>query len=186
MPTVGIFHTHFWENTGGPSAIPSGPPPLWNFPLWQSAGLHLVIWGVPLPSWTGIQERARAVRDAIRHWVHERRLDAQAWRICRRIRTQPDGDEALTVLQRALDSHAYPLAAYAVRKTATTLGFNRPEAWLELSRAMKRDPGSAENQYRHMEAVRLVRVNALAKPVGNPEANLLVEIAYQVFALKGK
>lgn len=139
----------------------------------------MVIFGVPLPSW-------RALRERVAHWIAERRLDAQAWRICRRIRTQADGDDALLVLERALASHAYPLAAFAVRKTATTLGFNRPEAWKELGRAMKSDPGMAENQYRHMEAVRLVRVNALAQPIGNPEANLVVEIAYQVFALKGK
>ena len=139
----------------------------------------MVIFGVPLPTWAGVRERVTTAIAAI-----HAALDA--WRLVRRLRTHPDGDAALTLVAKALESPVYPLAGFAVRKTATTLGFNRPEAWLELSRAIKRDPGSAENQYRHMEAVRLLRVNALDRPVGNPEANLLIELAYQMFALKGK
>lgn len=182
MPTILTFHTHFWENSG--QAQPPedhGPPPRWNYPLWQGSHVQMVIWGVP-----GTVAASRRVIAAVRHWIAERRLDVQAWRIVRRLRTHPDGDAALALITAALESPVYPLAGFAVRKTATTLGFNRPEAWLELSRAIKRDPGSAENQYRHMEAVRILRVNALQQPIGNPEANLLIELAYQIFALKGR
>ena len=52
---------------------------------------------------------------------------------------------------KALRAHpAYPIALQAVAETATTIGFNRPEAWQGLSRQMKSSPGRAENTYRHM------------------------------------
>jgi len=85
-----------------------------------------------------------------------------------------------TLIQRieALRTHpAYPHALQAVQQTATTLGFNRPEAWQGLSRVMKASPGVAENTYRHMRACELTRA-ASPSTLTNPDCNLLVELAY--------
>lgn len=79
---------------------------------------------------------------------------------------------------------AYPAAQAAVRKTATTLGFNRPEAWQGLSRQMKSSPGSAENTYRHMQACQWTKLGA-SSTLTNPDCNLLVELAYHEFAERG-
>jgi hypothetical protein len=93
----------------------------------------------------------------------------------------PQRSVVLRVLD-ALEHPAYPIAERAVKQTATTLGFNRPEAWRELSRELKGSPGRAENAFRHLEAMRLVRANLLSSTVTNPECNLIVELAYHGFA----
>jgi len=84
-----------------------------------------------------------------------------------------------------LNHPAYPIAQQAVRKTATTLGFNRPEAWQGLSRQMKSSPGYAENIYRHMQACQWTKAEA-PSTLTNPDCNLLVELAYHEFALRGE
>jgi hypothetical protein len=89
----------------------------------------------------------------------------------------------LTALD-ALEHPAFPLAQSAVKKTATTLGFNRPEAWKELSRELKGSAGHAENAFRHLEACRLVRANLMDSTVTNPEMHLIVELAYHAFTVK--
>lgn len=82
----------------------------------------------------------------------------------------------------ALRAHpAYPIALTAVAETATTLGFNRPEAWQGLSRQMKASPGRAENTYRHLRACELVR-NQTPSTLTNPDCHLLVELAYHEWA----
>ena len=83
---------------------------------------------------------------------------------------------------KALRTHpAYPIALHAVAETATTLGFNRPEAWQGLSRQMKASPGRAENTYRHMRVCELVRAQS-PSTLSNPDCNLLVELAYHEWA----
>lgn len=84
-----------------------------------------------------------------------------------------------------LNHPAYPIAQDAVRRTARTLGFNRPEAWQGLSRQMKTSPGSAENTFRHMQACQWTRAEA-PSTLTNPDCNLLVELAYHEFALRGE
>lgn len=91
----------------------------------------------------------------------------------------------LTARVDALTKHpAFPFALEAVKQTATTLGFNRPEAWQGLSRHMKASPGRAENTFRHMHACQLTRETA-GSTLTNPDCNLLVELAYHAFARKG-
>ena len=84
-----------------------------------------------------------------------------------------------------LESPHYDIARKAVRETATTLGFDRPEAWKDLSRHMKADNGRTQNVYRHLKAMRLLREYAQST-FTNPEANLLTELAYTGFAAMGK
>lgn len=86
----------------------------------------------------------------------------------------------------ALLAHsAYPAALAAVEKTATTLGFNRPEAWQGLSRHMKSSPGRAENVFRHLEACRITR-ETCGSTLTNPDCSLLVELAYHDWALRNR
>lgn len=91
----------------------------------------------------------------------------------------------LTKAASLLNHPAYPVAQAAVRKTATTLGFNRPEAWQGLSRQMKASPGYAENIYRHMQACQWTKAEA-PSTLTNPDCNLLVELAYHEFGLRGE
>jgi hypothetical protein len=96
--------------------------------------------------------------------------------------------ERTAVLTRSLDlleSPHYVVAQQAVRKTATTLGFDRPEAWKDLTRHMKEDLGRTQNVYRHLKAMRLLR-DAANSTFTNPEANFLTELAYQGFSAMGK
>jgi hypothetical protein len=100
-------------------------------------------------------------------------------------------DEQRLVVQRvvcALDTPHYRVAQTAVRGTATTIGFNRPEAWLHLGRHIKGHPGHAENTYRHLEAFRRVKASIpeIGSTLTNPALHLTVELAYQGFAAKGR
>jgi hypothetical protein len=109
--------------------------------------------------------------------------------LLQRAKVRPEPVKPLTgALERAqslMNHPAYPFAQEAVRKTATTLGFNRPEAWQGLSRHMKASPGRAENVFRHMNACQIVR-NTAPSTLTNPDCNLLVELAYHDFAMKGQ
>lgn len=93
--------------------------------------------------------------------------------------------ELLTRTATLLAHPAFPAAQAAVRRTARTLGFNRPEAWQGLSRQMKASPGAAENVYRHMQACVWTR-EAASSTLTNPACNLLVELAYHEFAARGE
>jgi hypothetical protein len=87
-----------------------------------------------------------------------------------------------------LESPQFALAQQAVRTTATTPKFNRPESWGQYSKAIKTDPGRAENVFRHIRAHELTRQAAreLGSTLSNPQAHLLVELAYHEFAIKGR
>lgn len=93
-----------------------------------------------------------------------------------------DQRRVLTVVLRLLRHPEYPLARKSVRKVAVTLGFNRPEAWKDLSHALKRDAGEAQNAFRHLEACRLLHVNAVSSTTTLGEAHMMIELAYQEFA----
>jgi hypothetical protein len=96
--------------------------------------------------------------------------------------------ERRAVLERSLtllESTSFEHARQAVRQTATTLGFSRPEAWKDLSREVKASPGRTENMYRHLKAMHLFR-DRDGSTHTNPEQNLLTELAYSGFSLMGK
>lgn len=76
---------------------------------------------------------------------------------------------------------AFEAALTAVDECAHTLGFNRPEAWIPYSRMLKSDPGRAQDVFRHVKAMERTRELANST-LTNPEANLLVELAYHVYA----
>jgi hypothetical protein len=96
--------------------------------------------------------------------------------------------ERRAVLDRSLvllESTSFTHARDAVRKTATTLGFSRPEAWKDLSREVKSSPGRTENMYRHLKAMHVLR-DLDGSTHTNPEQNLLVELAYTGFSVMGR
>lgn len=172
MPVIGEFHTAYWANsdTSVPPPRPAGQP---GYPMWQS-GPNTIVLGVGFGGLTPFFERA---------WD---RL-AWAWQTALRvIRLGPAARPALVRVLEALEHPAYPLAGKTVRKTATTIGFNRAEAWLELGRALKRSPGDAENTFRHLESCRLLHLNLVGSTLSNPQCHLIVELAYQDFSARGK
>ena len=167
MPTQWA-HEFYWD-VSSTAVAPIAPPPMGGYPLWQTSGVTL---GFGLGGALSLWERAV---DAVTwFWTLVRR----SYRMDREQRAV-----VLTVLD-GLSHPAYPVAQKAVRKTATTLGFNRPEAWKELSRELKGSQGHAENAFRHLEACRLLRANLMASTVTNPECHLIVELAYHGFAAR--
>jgi hypothetical protein len=173
VPVVGEFHTQYWAVTDTAVAPKPGGAGRPGYPMWQS-GPNIVVLGVAFGGLAPFFER---------FWD---RLQ-WGWRTVGRVlRLGATQRPALLRVLDALEHPAYPPARLAVRKTATTIGFNRPEAWLDLGRAMKRDAGEAQNTYRHMESCRLLRANLLNSTVTNPQCHLIVELAYQEFAAKGR
>jgi hypothetical protein len=140
------------------------------------------------PGWqvTVIASLFGAIGDQIRAALQKWRW---VWSLVRRIRGL-DRDRQLVIL-RTLDlveHQNYPLAQSAVKQTATTLGFNRPEAWKPLSHALKRDAGRAENTFRHLNTVELLQIasRAAGSTLTNPELHFLSELAYQSYAIRGR
>lgn len=171
MPTIGNFHTQYWasSDTAVPGAPGLGRP---GYPPWQSGSIIVlgVGFGGLLPYW-----------ERFVTWC------ARMWRFMGRMWTLTPAQ--CLVLDRVLHTFehpAYPMAGKTVRKTATTLGFNRPEAWQELGKALKRNPGEAENTFRHLESCRLLHLNLVGSTLTNPQAHLMVELAYQEFAAMGR
>lgn len=111
------------------------------------------------------------------------------WRLWRAARAlTPERDALLLHTATALSHPAWPGAQVAVRKTATTLGFNRPEAWKPFSHMLKRSPGDAENVFRHLQACQHIDAVLLARgsTMTNPQRHFLAELAYQDFGLRGR
>lgn len=170
MPVVGEFHTHYWENSSTAVTPVITASSVKQYPAWQSSFVVGSLFGGILPFY----ERAR-------DWL------TWLWRSHPRImRLDPEARLVLLKTLTALEHPAMPLARSSVRKTAVTLGFNRPEAWRDLSHALKRSAGDAENTFRHLESCRLVRANLLNSTVTNPECHFIVELAYQGFAARGR
>ena len=162
MPSPGLFHSFFFnfsDSNAAPVHIGRG-----GYPGWQAS--------VIAPSLFGM----------VGAWIDARwALVKYHWRLAKRVHAlSRESQYVVTKVIDTLEDRRYPFAQQGVRKTAKTLGFSRPEAWKELSRAMKADPGRAENTFRHMHAMKLLR-ELSGSTCTNPDANLLVELAYQGF-----
>lgn len=166
MPTQWA-HSFYFNNSSTEAAPTPSPVTVKHYPAWQPT--------VMMGSGFGV------VIGLCLEW-----LRCAYWVIQRFYRLDPEQRAVVLTTMDALNHAAYPIARSAVKKTATTLGFNRPEAWKELSRELKSDPGKAENAFRHLEACRLVRANLLESTVTNPELHLITELAYHAFASKAK
>lgn len=167
MPTVGTFHTFYWEFSDtnvAPVAISRG-----GYPGWQAS--------VIAPSLLGI----------LGAWIDTWMVRLKWWiRFAPRVhRLTTERRDVLVHVLTALESPAYGAARKAVRETAVTLGFNRPEAWVPYSRALKASPGRAENLFRHVRACELTR-DYTSSTLANPTVHLVTELAYHGFALHPK
>lgn len=173
MPTIGSFHDQYWKDQTPSTFVPTPPgPSRGGYPGWQA--------GVIAPSLFGV----------IGAWI-DGQMQRLRWalRLVRRVEAL-DREQRL-VLDRvivALESPAYPVARLAVRETATTLGFNRPEAWKPYSNELKASPGRAENTFRHLRACSVMRdrLREQGSTVTNPQMHLVVELGYQGFAAVGR
>lgn len=165
MPTIGPFHTHFWEvsdTSVQPVRVSNG-----GYPLWQAS--------VVAPSLLGVLGAWLDTRWSQLQWYA--RLCWRVWHL---------GTPQRAVIIRVLDlleSPEYPAAKQAVRQTATTLGFSHDHWKVKLSRTIKDSPGRAENIFRHMHACALTRTIS-ESTLTNPTCDFLVELAYQEYALK--
>lgn len=169
MPTIGLFHAAFQWNFSDTNAAPVHTSLGGMYPQWQVNVITPSLFGV-IGAWIDT------------HWA----MVKWQWRLARRVHKLPR--ESKAVLLRTLfelESPAYASAQAAVRKTATTLGFANPEAWIELKREMRSDPGRMENTFRRLHACRLLRDTANST-LTNPEQNFLVELAYQGFTITRK
>lgn len=168
MPTVGLFHATFRWNFSDTNAAPV------RFSRGGYAGWQA---GVVLPSLLGF---LGAWIDT--HWA----MVKWHWRFATRVHGL--SQESRAVMVKALDAledPRYPHAQQAVRVTAKTLGFNRPEAWKGLNRHMKDSPGRAENTFRHLNACALLRTTS-PSTVTSWDQHLMVELAYHGYTFTRK
>jgi hypothetical protein len=200
VPTIGAFHATFWRARANP-IVPPGPAVSGAYYHWQStnqsgAVLALAIWGLP-----DLRRRGRQLRAWVEAWI--RRL-VWSWRTARgvwRWRVWADQSaarlgqpgrfddltiEQLAVLERVLGvmhGPAWVVAQQEVRTCATSPKFHQPEQWVTYSRAVKANPGQAQNIWRHVKVVASIQA---AQDVTNADAHLLAELAYQGMAAMGR
>lgn len=167
MPTQWA-HALYW-NFSDSNAAPVITPGEGGYPLWQSSVIAPSLLGM-LGAW--LDTRLAQIR-----WL---------WRLLRRVRAlDVERRGVLLAALAMLEDPAYGTARVCVRETATTLGFNRPEAWKEWSREIKADPGRAENAFRHLRSMSRLRT-VHTSTLSNAQQNLVTELAYHGFAIMGK
>jgi hypothetical protein len=168
MPVQSWAHSAYWADTSTavtPVVPTSGQP---GYPLWQGSvvvGSGFGPLGELAATWW---DRCKVlVAVARRLWGCSPMQRAVIWR---------------TV--DLVESPVFPVAVQAVQRTATTLGFNRQEAWGDLKAELKRSPGNAENTFRHLQTVNTLRLNYTGSTLSNPTAHLVVELAYHGYTLR--
>lgn len=201
MPTM-AFHRNYWTNSdtsATPVRVTQG-----GYPMWQSAVLFTcgfgfqgftIWWGMLTEwlSWTWAMigvwwQTSRAQRRDVRRTMATLAVLETRWRplVHRSLGAMARFDDeqrtAFLCAVDALDHAAYPAARQAVRRTAVILEFNRPEAWVTLSRQIRMSQPAAENMFRHMQACHFVRETPIPSTLSNPELNLMTELAYQGMA----
>ena len=168
MPVQSWGHAQYWttpSTTVTPVVPTSGQP---GYPLWQGGVIVGSGFGA-LAGWLALWgDRLRVFyRIARRCWGFTAQQRAVVWRTI-----------------DLVESPAFPVAVQSVQRTATHLGFNRPEAWANLKAELKVDPGNAENTFRHLQTVNTLRLNLVSSTLTNPMAHLLVELAYHGYTLR--
>ena len=172
MPTVGIFHATYWNNSDT-NVVVMGPS-VGGYPAWQASPLSMVM-GTVLGGAEPIYQSAKA--GWLRFWW--------AWLTSWRIRRlDPERKRVLGLVIQQLHSTAYPHARVAVRMTATTIGLNEPAAWKALSHDLHKRHMWAENMWRHLHACDVVdaMIRADGSTITNQNRTLVTELAYRGFA----
>lgn len=186
MPVIGEFHSQYWRHRAN-AVIPPGPNAGgWAYPKVQqvasgiSMGARMVLFGPPL-DWLRVYwyRLLRWLLPATDHALLT--LGAQY--------TGFDAEQqaVLARVTRVLRSPGWAEARRAVRECATTPSFHEPSQWVEYSRAIRSNLGQAQNIHRHLKAVHAVRgLHDGPAALSNPDAHLLVELAYQGMAAQGR
>jgi hypothetical protein len=165
VPLVGEFHEKFWNLSD--TVVPPVHIGRGGYPGWQAGSICPSLFGM-LGAW--IDARWELLK-----WH---------WRLAKRVhKLSREQKKVLFITLDLMESDAYVAAQKAVRATAVTLGFNRPEAWKQYSHAIKASPGRAENIFRHIRACELTR-EAMHSTMTNPPLNLVTELAYHGWAVK--
>lgn len=166
-PTVGSFHTQYWENTSTVvTTVARG-----GYPTWQAAPMSLVL-GMGLGGAEPIYAKAMV---SLR-WL---------FRLLRIIvRWSPEKRRALEKAISILDDPLYPHAVRAVKMTAHEPGFTGPAAWKGFAHKIHDRHTWAENQWRHLHACdqfeRMIRADD--STITNQHRALMVELAYASYA----
>lgn len=177
MPAIGAFHAFYWRAKANPPPTPPGPSK-GGYPGWQASVVGLGL-GVFQPWYE------RFVR-WLRLWRQRARVTREEVALLERLTCLTDNEHlVLGRVLRALESPAYYAATEAVRETARTIGFANPQAWKPYSHMLKANAGRAENVFRHVKACERTR-SLVSVDLTNPEVNLVVELAYTGYAVKGR
>lgn len=166
MPVQGWGHSQYWTHSD--TLVTPVRKSIGGYPAWQASVTAGTLFG-------GLQAWWEWLVTFVRFYRRLSRLDDE-----RR--------QTVLKVMDAVEAPVYALAQQAVRETAVTLGFNRPQAWVALSHTLKDHHPWAENAWRHINAMHLMTEAAQAhgSTVTNPERNLLTELAYHGFALRGQ
>lgn len=186
MPTIGVFHAKFWRARANLPAAP-GTTVGWMYPQVQAAVLMCALpWSIPWAALGPVRHQVRWLWSLVKRlwWVRSvaQQADIDEWIV----RVQNMGDEQRAVLERVYGlfaGAAWPVARDEVRACATSPKFHQPEQWVGYSRAVKSNPGQAQNIWRHMKVVFAIQA---ATGASNTDAHLLAELAYQGMAAQGR
>ena len=193
MPIGAWAQIQYWARGDGLQSAPRLTKG--GYPAWQSSVILGSTFGWCQILWERCTWWVIWLRRLWRLTIKERAwLDARVDHLVRLSEAPEERRLILNAVEDLLDSVAYAEARGAVQETATTLGFNRPQAWVKLSHTLKDLSPWAENSWRHLNAMwlleqRLTELRIADKAIPmltNPERNLLIELAYSGFAAKPK
>lgn len=163
MPTIGPFHRNYWKARNN-AVVPAGTKSTWLYPLVQTSVSTSFgfLFGALQPYW----ERFAA-------WLRPCPLDDLS----------ADHRRAVDRVVAVMRSPYWPDAHAAVQAVAQSPKFHHQDQWVEYSRAIRANVGQAQNVFRHLKAVQMVRgLHDGDAAISNPDAHLLVELAYQAMA----
>lgn len=182
MPSIGAFHSFYWKGSSNVVTPPTSTEAGGGYPAWQASVVGFGL-GSLQPWW---ERWYHALVRWVRLWRGRSRVTPAELQWLERVALLTDTERlVLGRVLRAIESPAYYAASAAVRDTAHTLGFASPAAWRPYSRMLKANAGRAENIFRHVKACEHTR-SLLSSTLSNAEVNLVVELAYCGYAVKGR
>lgn len=196
MPVQSVGHRLFWRARANPLPPPAGPQG--GYPAWQSSVVAGSLFGGLQTWWMRLSWWIAWGRRLWRLTAGQRVALERAYDVL--LVPGPEGagargpvayvvvpvaSDVLARVQGALRSPAWPAAQEAVRVVAQSPSFHRPEMWTQYGRLVKANAGRAQNIFRRVKAEEELTAR-VAEPLTNPEKALLVELAYQDFAIKGR
>jgi len=186
MPVLGSFHAKYWAAHANPPPALAEPAP-GGYPLWQTVIVG-TFWGWSGDFWTRLWWTIRIAWQLLWEWrdpVQRRTLERWLVPFSAAFAAVDEAERRICWrLLLALTAPEWPEARARVRACAGTLNFSDPKMWQTYSRALRANVGQAQNVYRHIKAVQ--ELQACHPALSNPQAHLLVELAYQGYAMTGR